>query len=250
MDEAAPEAPNRDVRVGARVLTWALIALLIAVVAAVAVPAYLRWAYSRGWNPRNSLRSLVTAQEQFKAQVVVDQDGNQVGEYGWLGELTGCQRARVSGVQLNTSPFIAAILGVKDAGGWSQKSGQYYRMWMQSADGSWQPEPAGPTGWPNEGGGAPFPEDPAAARYQEKRWICYAWPNVHGHSGNAAYVITQAGRMWKTEYEPGVGAGGPYNGTTNTPAGLAAFTADGSRIADGAKGERGQDGRLWMPAGR
>lgn len=65
-----------------------------------------------------------------------------MGEYGWLGELSGCDQCRGSNLKMHTSPFIAAILGVKDGAGRSQKSGFYFRLFLQQADGRWVAEPS------------------------------------------------------------------------------------------------------------
>ncbi|MHC5020190.1 MAG: hypothetical protein ACYTGX_08805 [Planctomycetota bacterium] len=201
------------------------------------------------------MRSIAAGQEHFQKGNIVDQDSDGMGEFGWLGELSGAEPCRVAGLPMTTSPFIAPILGMKDKYGNAPKSGFYFRMYLQGPDGTWVGEPMlekadAPTG----GGGAEAPrksfaESKQAADLNETRWICYAWPQTHTHTGDQAFVVNEAGEVWATQYEEGVGDGGPYTGAIHRPLPLAAFTADGMRIADGARRERAQDGRLWRRVG-
>lgn len=178
-----------------------------------------------------TMHNLAVGQAQFVASCRVDLNGDGAGEPGWLSELAGTESLRGAATRLDQEPYLRAILGVKDASGRSQKSGYYFRLFLLAADGSWAAEQS---------------NNAAAPKLSSsKRWICYAWPNSHPQTGTRAYVMDQTGELWAAKYEPGVGAGGPYSGAYHSPASLAAFTADGSRIADGHAGETGQDGRHW-----
>lgn len=188
-----------------------------------------------------TLRSVCVAQFQFQAQAVVDQDGDGTGEFGWLGELSGTAKCRASEMQMNASPFIAAILGVRDASGVAQKSGYCFRVYLP-----------GSTGHLTEGGGeASEPADEQAANNQEVRWICYAWPNERGVSGNRAFMVNQQGEVITCPNEIA-----RYSGPSNGPRANAALDPDGpdpdglnGAVGLAAAGLRACDGEAWAPAG-
>ncbi len=179
----------------------------------------------------------MTAQQQFAEQREVDTNGDDAGEPGWLGELSGCDVVRDRETTLRASPYIASILGVKDAKGMAQKSGYYYCLFLRGADGTWVAEPL------------KLSDAPPISASQE--WICYAWPNTAGQSGNRVFVATWLGEVWagaNTAIEDGEQPPPPYSGPDDTPHWDAAFNDAGTAIADGAKEHRGRDGRLWVPA--
>ena len=185
-----------------------------------------------------SLRSLATAQAQFHSDRRVDQDGNGVGEFGWLGELAGTEAVRGGGPQLNASPYIAAILGTRDSLGIAQKAGYCFAMFLRDPDGEWQPEPVGPSGT------EPPDTDPDAAEAQEREWICYAWPQVRGQTGNRAFMADQRGEVWQT---PNTAASQCYSGPNHGPSPDAAVPI--GPPAAGAWHFTGTDGGAWAPAG-
>jgi len=221
-----------------------IVVAIIAIIAAIAIPGLLR---SRiGTNESSaigSMRSLSTAQAQFQSQTVVDQDGDGQGEFGWLGELSGVASVRVSSQQFNASPFIAAILGVRDASGISQKSGYMFRMFL----------PASGTGAViNEGSGSQEASNSAAANNQEVRWACYGWPNSRTQSGNRAFMVNHAGDVYAT---PNTATGQLYSGTGTAPAATAALATSGdpgsldAAVALAAASVAAGDSGQWVPAG-
>ncbi len=216
-----------------------IVVAIIAIIAAIAIPGLLR--SKMGTNESaaiGTLRSVTTAQEQFKQQNVVDQDADGMGEYGWFGELSGTQAVRVSGLTMNNSPFIAAILGVKDGTGRAQKSGYYYHMMLP-------------------GGAGPISEVSAAAASsaadadgQETRWAVYAWPNTRGQSGTRVFFTNNAGEVYACANNIA-----QYNGTSG-PAPMAAYddsTLSGSNLDAGiglaAASLSANDSGIWVPAG-
>ncbi|MHC5018944.1 MAG: hypothetical protein ACYTGX_02295, partial [Planctomycetota bacterium] len=184
-----------------------------------------------------ALRSLAVAQEQFKQQNVVDQDQDGMGEYGFLGELAGVDACRGSGLKMNTAPFIAAILGVKDGNGIAQKSGYHFRVFLPGAEGT-LPEGAGAA-----------KADEGAADAQETRWCAYAWPVQKGLSGNRVFFVNNAGEVYAT-----MAMRNPYSGAEMAPEANAAYEKETGANLDGgvglaAAGLRSNDGNTWMPAG-
>jgi hypothetical protein len=223
---------------------WAglLLGLLIVAVFEISIPKLGR---RGGYSTSNesagigALRSLSTAQEQFKQQNVVDQDADGMGEYGWLGELAGGDAVRISGLKMNTSPFIAAILGIKDARGFAQKSGYYFVAYLPTASGV----AAGEAHVVDSAGNS------ADADGQETRWCVYAWPNRYPDSGRQAFFVNASGEVYATAMDTLV-----YTGTTSVPAADAAYErGTGRNLAGGvglaAAGLTSNDGNTWVPAG-
>lgn len=172
----------------------------------------------KGGKPETSaigtLRSLATAQEQFRAQHLCDQDGDGVGEYGLLGELAGIDAIRGTGVKVARSPFIAAVLGVKDAQGIPEKSGYLYRLYL----------PAGGVGPALGEGQTAASAAPANADAQESRWCCYAWPKKSERSARRVFVMTQDGEIWSSDNR---GTRQRYEGTSRVPSPDAALDVAG-----------------------
>lgn len=192
-----------------------------------------------------TLRTLATAQEQFRQQVLVDQDGDGKGEYGWLGELSGFDptrgRAGTPGEPCRASPFISAVLGAKDTEGRSQKNGYYFQMFLPTAAGRAVSEPA-----QVRGGGTAKDAD-----HQEVRWACYAWPVERGVSGSRAFFANNAGEVYSTPATVTV-----YSGKVNCPTAAAALDAASPGRANldagvglSVAGLTAGDANLWLPAG-
>jgi hypothetical protein len=140
---------------------------------------------------------------------------------------------------MNSSPFIASILGVRDARGIAQKSGYMFALYLRGPDGRWQREPV-----PADGAAAPAIA--ANATGHETEWICYAWPTARTQSGTRAFVVNQSGDVCQTA---NTAPSQCYTGTTCVPAPTAALAPDGRTIAIAAKGIPAADGGQWAPAG-
>ena len=220
-----------------------IVVAIIAIIAAIAIPGLLR--SKIGTNETSaigSLRSLTTAQEQFKQQVLCDQDGDGMGEYGWLGELAGIDAIRVSLNKVSTSPFIAAVLGVKDANGRSQKSGYYYQVFLPAGAGTALAETSSAAA-----------SNSADADPQEVRWVAYAWPNTRNQSGVRTFYASHAGEVYAS---PANVAASQYSGTSPVPAANAALDNSNTSsinleggIGLGAAGLTAVDTNTWVPAG-
>jgi prepilin-type N-terminal cleavage/methylation domain-containing protein len=168
-----------------------IVVAIIAIIAAVAIPGLLR---SRiGSNESSAIASckaICTGQEQFKTAVSVDENRNGVGEYGFLGELSGQVSTRDLTNQMifTASPFIPQVFGQALAlqGGidWAAKSGYNIGICINdnAANGvgsqaAWVITPPGNP----EAGGA------------ETGYIVYAIPQTHGRSGIRAFAIDSQG---------------------------------------------------------
>ncbi len=191
-----------------------------------------------------TLRALLMAQEIFKQQGLVDQDGDGTGEYGWFGELAGVQATRgVGGIAGGRAPpfFTEKDLGTKDAGGRVQRFGYFFRVLLPGGGiGPAKAESRGPAGTGS----------PSDADNQEVRWVCYAWPVERGKTSIRTYYAGHQGEVYVTQ-----GMKVPYSGTSREPDAAAALDAEGPNPANldagiglAAAGLKAGDGNLWMPA--
>jgi hypothetical protein len=206
--------------------------------AAIAIPGVMRSRVGANESMAiGALRSLATAQAVFQAQTIVDQDEDGLGEYGTLGELAGLAPCRGSGAQMNQSPFIASILGVRDENGVAQKSGYHFVVYLPTATGPARRE-----------GNAESPTQAGDADAQEARWCAYAWPVSPGQSGHRVFFVKQEGEVWQARASVT-----PYGGRGAIPAPAAAYDRAGPAPAnlDGpvAVAAQSGDGNTWLPAG-
>ncbi|MBI4617019.1 MAG: DUF4190 domain-containing protein [Planctomycetes bacterium] len=189
-----------------------------------------------------TLKSLSTAQEQFKSAACVDCDGDGTGEYGYFQELSGTSNWRTNGglAGLRVSPpFMADSLGTTAAGaaGIANRSGYNFLIFLPGAA-----APPVQEAVPVPGG------DAAQANGQETRWACYAWPTSAGTSGNRCFVTNQEGQVYEA-----LNAAPLYDGTAMPVAsGNAAYAAAGGNL-DGAvvsDGSPASDGQVWTTYSR
>jgi prepilin-type N-terminal cleavage/methylation domain-containing protein len=182
-----------------------IVVAIIAIIAAIAIPGLLRARISANEGSASaSLRSVASAQEQFRKSASVDQDVDGTGEFAVFNELTGADSRRGS-LALGASPDLPALtttdLSVAlqtTAASYSSKSGYYLRMWL--------PGPAAGAisdnyTANNTSGLLPplsllVPAEDAVIQQQENRWICYAWPATYRSSGVRAFVCDQGAEVF------------------------------------------------------
>lgn len=223
-----------------------IVVAIIAIIASIAIPNLL----SARLNANESaaiatLRNVISAQAQIKAQAAIDVDSDGIGEYGLFAEMAGTVplRAAVGAPAVTLTPAVLShALGIVDANGYVQKSGYYFRMAI--ADNNSAPffEVAGggdggaAQGWIGAGAGC----DPS-----ETYWNCYAWPVSMGNSGNRAFMTNQAGDVLQTSNQVQ-----QYTSTTTVPAGLAAYDSGGAgdmsdQLSINGQPNAAQDGGVW-----
>jgi hypothetical protein len=133
------------------------------------------------------LDNLFVAQAVFQKKCLVDQDGDNIGEYGYLQELGGIVHLRNS-VKVIDSPLI--MIGEFKEHLTSNSSflvvryGYCLAMYLPGAKFA-------------------FPETPTLnvivvdnliADNQEKRWCCYAFP--YGEKNSKTFMINQTGNIY------------------------------------------------------
>jgi len=224
-----------------------IVIAIIAIIAAIAIPSLLRSQMSANETAAvGTLRTLIASQAQFKGAVVVDQDNDGTGEYGFFQELAGSAPPRIVAPQVPSvvrpGEYITQLLGNVDAAGIAAKSGYHFYIYL----------PTGAAG--NIGESNPLAGGVAAnAEMQECHFICYAWPLTFGTSGKRCFVVNQQGEVYTARNLAG---GAPiYNGTGAIPPGSAAIDPAYPTPADLAgpfpnRGVAAVDGQLWNPAGQ
>ncbi|HUW56015.1 MAG TPA: prepilin-type N-terminal cleavage/methylation domain-containing protein [Planctomycetota bacterium] len=225
-----------------------IVVAIIAIIAAIAIPQLLRSRISSNETAAiGTLTTLRTVQAQFQQGVVVDQNGNGIGEYGLFQELSGQEVPRGAAGARTPGEFISQELGAVDAMGISTKAGYFYLIFLP-ADGVGPAVSEGDIGVPLPGVAVP-----ADADEQEIRWCCYAWPVSRTDTGNRAFVVNQTGTVYQTQNDA---AGQLYSGQLTMPVVEAAFIAVpgnppitnlGGRFPRLGAGEVGADGGNWVP---
>lgn len=217
-----------------------IVIAIIAIIALIAIPNLLSSRLvANETSTIGTLRSLASAQAEFQARQIVDQDNDGLGEYGFLQELAGVVIPR-NALALLDPPSISQALGNVDGLGITTKSGFVYVFFLPGGAGAEIQEPAA---------GA-FPGANAAdANVQETRWACYAIPQTVRNTGNRSFVINQAAEVYATT-NVGLQNYDLANLAALTANPDAAYEAGVTNLAGkfavglGA----GQDGGTWVPA--
>lgn len=229
--EAAPRRRFWDIR------TWPRGVLALLVLVGLGLAGWGAWytrkvVVARTTRVRRTLHLVSNLNHHIRQNTHIDQDGDGVGEFAWLGELGGAQGCRGYGhlLRIGEEHFPSA-LGRKDARGRATYEGFRYHLALPIAGNRWrlerQKEPPAPV--------------PADADAQEQRFICYAWP-AHGNiQATRAYVIDHTSEIRYTKCEVKV-----YRGDDG-PRVSAAFVRGGQGMPTAAEAPSytGADGNTW-----
>lgn len=155
-----------------------------------------------------SLKTISTAQTLFQMEKIVNQDGDNMGEFGFLPELAGLVIPR--GLDTKVIPCISSELGnIKN--GIAFKKDYYFCIYLPS------------TNVVNEKDGKEQKIsgiDKEIIDKQEKYFICYAWPKGNAKKDDKIFVVNQRGQVFfsfhKGDYsdsvKPPVNAAFPLKG--------------------------------------
>jgi prepilin-type N-terminal cleavage/methylation domain-containing protein len=207
-----------------------IVIAIIAIVASIAIPNLL----SARSNANEkaviaTLRSVVTAQELARTNVLIDTNNNGLGEAAGIGELAGTEMIRGTATYLRP-PFLSQTMGSLDADGHSLSHGFYFAMYGPDAAGDGLV--LTPANYASIDAGL-------AAAY----WTCLAWPRDRQAQGYATYFTNQNGDLLASKRAP-------YTGKTSVPPpgaallGVAPTRIDTTSIAVSTIGA---DGNLWTP---
>ncbi len=180
-----------------------IVVAVIAVIAAVAVPRLLRSRISANETSAvASLKTIASAQQNFRSADTVDLDKNGSGEFGYLEELAGTKACRsdnagtCDGPLCKDAPFIVKTLGSTNANGESAKAGYRFLIHL----------PTGPAG-----GHHLYPQ-PVNIALSADSFHAYAFPATAGRSGRRVFGLAAGTGIFQFG-----NAGGAYGGTGNGP---------------------------------
>jgi len=210
-----------------------IVVAIIAIIASIAIPNLLSARLASNETAAiSTLRTITSAQAQFQNTSRADENNNGIGEYGTLAEMSG--EVGVRGGSPVVPPMLSGAFRNVNGQGQVSKSGYLYSIWMPDANGAGVDEVAG--------GGADATVD---ADYAETSWTAYAHPVAVGKTGNRTFFVNQSGDMLSTDATED-----SYNGTTDGPAGEAAYLPSAITITGPvAVGATGQDGNFWKSVG-
>jgi len=216
---------------------------IIAIIAAIAIPGMLRSrSNANETSAIASLKIVGSGQEQFRNACVVDLNGNGIGEYGYLPELSGSSNYRTNNAgatgaaNCHGSSFIDQILGTVNANNESSKSGYLFLCHL-------------PTSMTTSTTLYPSTVSVAVA---EEQFMVYAFPKRLGKTGVRIFAITPLVIPFAWPNSEGT-----YVGSGNGPAFDAALhdtNGDGGlnwgdAIEPGKPGGAGIATQLWVQVG-
>jgi len=175
-----------------------------------------------------TLRQFVAAQAQFQAVGYADADEDGVGEFGFLGELSG--GVKVRGDKVCNPPMLSAAFQKVEKGRLT-RSGYHFRMFLCDKDG----KPVG-----EEHG-----TKTVDATLAETTWCAYAWPVKQGKTGKRTFFVNQAGVVLTSTHSD---YSGGYSGDSEpkaTAAFAAATPATEKITGPTAKDKTAADGNMW-----
>lgn len=174
-----------------------IVVAIIAIIAAIAIPGLLRARMSANeGNASGSLRSLASAQAEFKNGTKIDQNNNGTGEYGIFNELAGATnlRGRNGGqaqlARLNP-PSINQSLSA-NAQNFASKAGYNLQIFLPGVADAVTDNGTDPQNFLDMQVAA----DSDAIVGQENRWLSYAWPSSYRTSGVRAFCVDQSGEVY------------------------------------------------------
>ena len=220
-----------------------IVVAIIAIIAAVAIPKLISARLAANEAAAiATLRTISTAEAQFRSTSCVDTDGDGAGEHGYLAELAGVVPMRhcILGAPAAGGPtdflmpsILPPAMGLVQ-GGLVSRSGYYFQMWLPDATYAGIPE------MPNGGcTAAPFP-DPNNG---EVAWACYAWPMEAGGTGNRAFFVNQEGDLLQCLNRTAT----PFDGAVTTPIASEAYTTPNDISSALRIGTASPTGNIWVP---
>jgi prepilin-type N-terminal cleavage/methylation domain-containing protein len=207
-----------------------IVVAILAIVASIAAPnLFASRSVANEQTVVTVLRTITTAEFEFKTRAVVDTDRDGNGEYGRLGEMAGEVPLRGTALPLRPS-LVSSSLGGIDGDGHATRNGFLFALYLPSAGGAGLAETAA--------------NEPAIdARMAADYWTCVAWPSSRTSGQRTVFFVNQQGTILKC-------SSSTYDGkSTVPPAGAALVGIPPARIDthELAVNRVGADGNLWLP---
>lgn len=210
-----------------------IVLVVIAIIVTMALPGLLSSRLTANEAAAiSTLRTIASAEAQAGSRRAVDVDADGIGEYLYLGELSGTANLRGLGVPMDPAA-VSVSLGIVNNSS-VNKAGYHFGVYLPDSAGLGVAEDA--TG----GKAAALAVD---ADLCETFWCAYAWPSAEGSSGKRAFVVNQSGNILQTSNTVQ-----HYDNLTVPPAD-AAFTAAGdmtSELSTNGLPVAAVDGGLWL----
>lgn len=190
-----------------------------------------------------TLRVIALAQEQLRESRSIDTNGDGIGEFGYLGELTGSSplRSAPDGSFVDVSELNAflpeefASIVSTSAGGACEVNGYLFSVYLPAT-----PRHSGEVeGLPEAlhgGSGQAMPD----ANQSATRWCAYAWPSTETSPPRRALFLDAGGNALSTPNHPDAPAA--YIGAARAPRWDAAFQRGDM---SGPVGGETADGNTW-----
>ncbi len=228
---------------GSRGFTRAELAITVAITAVFATVAAANLRNSRiDANEASAvatLQQIAAAEARFKAAAACDLDGDGVGEYGLLRELSGAVGVRTTldaatqGAILNP-PRLPGALRTVNWWGDVSRSGYLFHLFLPGFGGWGVAETSGTNS-------LAYVVDFDLA---ETTWCCYAWPQRYGVTGRRTFFTNQAGDITATATRPYSGTGVFVSSNSGNAFG-SRFAYEGTITGAVAVGTVGRDGLFW-----
>ncbi|NUM36560.1 MAG: prepilin-type N-terminal cleavage/methylation domain-containing protein [Candidatus Brocadiae bacterium] len=211
-------------------------AIIIAILASITVPSLYRiQRIARENTAIANLRIINTSQMEFRSRVLVDQDEDDIGEFGLLGELSGSVQLRKLGKKVPKT-YVSHVMSPNDTDRtFGKMEGYCFRIYL----------PGDTTTVTDNGTSAPV-SMPVNANYQEHKFRAYAWPLGPKVLGCRAFAIDQKPDVYYTSNVTSTGAE-IYKGSTG-PAYNAAIlktASDNSQFPQRFQAGTGVDNQEW-----
>lgn len=230
MREYAKRLQGRRGATGFTLVELMIVLVVIAVIIAIVVPNLISARLSANETAAVArLRTLTSAQAQFRTSGKADEDLDGGGEYGFFAELGGSIAVRGGNQKVPTD--LPASMGFVTSDGEVSRAGYVFRLYLPAAGGVGTREE--PTG-----GIALGTLDPDLA---EISWVCYAWPENNGVTGNRTFFVNE-----HSEITQSVNTSHSGENIGAITAGAALITSNLSLMTGQlAIGTVGGDGRMW-----
>jgi len=126
----------------------------------------------------------------FAAELVVDQDGDGKGEYGWMAEVAAAAPPRGRTEPLESAVVHRPLGNTGPHDGVVLHEGYCYVLYLPDGQGNWTRETATVPAL-----------DPALADAQETDFRGYAWPAERGRTGWRCFAIDSTGTLRATSMD-------------------------------------------------